>query len=117
MKKKNITWNVFETMLNELARKIKKSNIKFDGVYGIPRGGLPIAVCLSHKLDIPLLVKPTKNALIVDDISDNGNNLNSFKNNNIATLFVTDWTITKPKFWVKKKLNKEEWIIFPWEKK
>ena len=110
-----ITWDQFGKMVDELSIKILETNEMFDGVYGLPRGGLPLAVSLSHKLDLKLLLYPTKNTLVVDDISDTGKTLASHKNKKIATLFSTEWTISSPDWFINKKLNKEEWIIFPWE--
>ena len=112
MKKLYISWDEYGVMLYNLEEKIEGT---FDGVYGLPRGGLPIAVYMSHKLNLPLLFYPTKNSLIVDDISDTGKTLQNLPNKKIATLFSTDWTITKPDWFVDKKLNKDEWIVFPYE--
>ena len=119
MKYINISWSQFNTMVNILSGFISRSEEKFDGIYGIPRGGLCLAVCLSHKLDIPLTITVSKNTLVVDDISDNGLTLEYYTTlgSKIATLFSTDWTITKPNWFIQKKLNKDEWIVFPWEDK
>jgi hypoxanthine phosphoribosyltransferase len=117
MKKVIISWDKATKMIEKLAKQIKKSKTKFDGVYGIPRGGLPLAVMMSHQLNIPVLLYPTKNTLVVDDISDNGFTLQRMKNKKIATLYSTDWTITKPDWFVDKKLHKDDWLVFPWEKK
>lgn len=112
-----ISWNDVEVMIDKLVVEIKKSGIKFDGVYGVPRGGLPLAVMISHMLNLPVLLYPTKNTLIIDDISDNGFTLERMKNKKIATLYSTDWTITKPNWYVRKKESKNQWIVFPWETK
>lgn len=101
----------------ELVDRIKESKIKFDGVYGVPRGGLAIALHLSHHLDIPILLYPTKNTLVVDEISDTGKTLSSHKNKKIACLYSTPWTKTEPDFFINVKGSKDEWIIFPWERK
>ncbi len=110
-----ITWEKVEELMEKLAEQIKKSELTFDGIYGIPRGGLPIAVSMSHKLKLPVLLYPTMNSLIVDDISDKGFTLERIKNKKIATLYSTDWTKTKPDWFVEKKEKEEDWIIFPWE--
>jgi hypoxanthine phosphoribosyltransferase len=117
MNKINISWNKVGKMIDSLAEKIKKSGIKFDGVFGIPRGGLPLAVILSHRLEVPVLLYPTKNTLVVDDISDNGFTLQRMKNKKIATLYSTKWTITKPDWFIEMKKSKNDWLVFPWEKK
>lgn len=110
-----ITWKEFDEMASQLVEKIKASNEKFDGIYGIPRGGIILAVYLSHRLNLPLLQNPTLNTLVVDDISDEGKTLLSWQNRKIATLFSTPWTSVKPDWYVKMKEEKDSWLIFPWE--
>ena len=109
------SWQEFSFAVNELEEKIKKSKYKFDGIYGIPRGGVILAVCLASRLNLPLLMFPTKNTLVVDDISDTGETLTKFKNKKIITLYSTKWTITKPYWYVFEKTSKKDWIVFPWE--
>lgn len=115
MNKIYITWSEFGAMVRELAKQIKKRRIRFNGIYGIPRGGLPIAIYLSHYLKLPLQLYPNEKSLVVDDISDTGKTLESHKNKFIATLFTTSWTKSKPLCWVGKKEKKTDWIVFPWE--
>jgi len=110
-----LSWSDFGNLVEKLADKIKKSKEKFDGVYGIPRGGLPLAVILSHKLNIPLVLEPTENSLIADDTSDTGKTLKKTRHKKIATLFSTAWTSMKPDFFISMKKSKDDWIIFPWE--
>mgnify|MGYP001358257760 CR=1 FL=1 len=116
MNKIHLSWEEFDSMVNQLVEKIKISGKKFDSVCGIPRGGLPIAVCISHRLDLPLTFLPKKNTLIVDDISDNGKTLESHaKKHKIATLYTTSWSKTKPDWYVGIKESQKDWIVFPWE--
>ena len=110
-----VSWEEYGKMINALGEKIKDLKVEFDGIYGIPRGGLVMATSLSHQLNLPILFYPTENTLVVDDISDTGNTLIKVKSKLIVTLFSTDWTIAPPNIFVDKKLNKEEWIVFPWE--
>ena len=120
MKKIYITWQEFEEMVNLLTVDIKNENLKLKNIYGIPRGGLPIAVYLSHKLDLPLITDVEKinfDTLIVDDISDNGTQLEPFyKDYCIVTLHSTEWTLSPPNFHAMLKLDKDDWIVYPWEK-
>ena len=111
-----IRWQDFDMKVTELAKKIGQSGEKFDGIYGIPRNGLVIAVCLSHKLgQLPLVTYPTLDTLVVDDISDKGNTLSSMKNRKIATLYSTKWTTAEPDWFVEYKNSKDDWLVFPWE--
>ena len=109
------TWKQFNESVEKLTQKIKRSNLIFDGIYGVPRGGLPLAVALSHTLKLPLLLNPSKDSLVVDDISDNGDTLLHMKNKRIATLVSTEWTISPPDYTDKYKRNRKDWIVFPWE--
>ena len=45
------------------------------GVYGVPRGGLCLAVALNHAIERPLLSVPEPSALIVDDVYETGRTL------------------------------------------
>lgn len=118
VKKHNIyiTWSAVDEGVEKLAEEIRHSKLQFDGIYAIPRGGLIIGVMLSHKLDLPLLIYPTEKTLVVDDIGDTGRTLMRLKNRKIACLFSTRWTKVRPDFSIYKKLSKEDWIVFPWEK-
>ena len=72
------TWSEFDESVEYIANKCKF--LELSGIYGVPRGGLCLAVALSHKLKINLISKPIKNSLIVDDIYETGFTLNTFKN-------------------------------------
>lgn len=98
---------------------------KPSGVFGIPRGGLILAVLVSHALDIPMLSAPCDNCLIVDDICDSGESLLHYYNNTsggarkdfrIATMYYKENSLgVKPDYYMKKKAD--NWIVFPWEGK
>ena len=47
MKNLYVSWEEFGRMIDKLSEQIEGT---FDGVYGVPRGGIIIALCLSHKL-------------------------------------------------------------------
>ncbi|MEK6926777.1 MAG: phosphoribosyltransferase [Nanoarchaeota archaeon] len=112
MKIIKLTWAEVGILIDELAFKIKG---EFDGIYAIPRGGLVAGVALSHKLKLPLLDVPTKNSLIVDDISDKGNTLSRIKGKKIACIHSSAWTKTKPDWYIAMKTEKDSWIEYPWE--
>ena len=110
-----IGWKEYEQMVFQLSREIRRSKIEFDGIYGVPRGGLVLAVCLSHKLDLPLKFKPTVNTLISEDISDFGKTLLKYRRHKIVCLYSSKWTMVKPTWFIGMKRNKDDWIRFPWE--
>ena len=107
------TWSDFDKSVEHIANKCK--SLEFSGIYGIPRGGLCLAVALSHKLKINLISEPKENSLIVDDVYETGLTLNSFKNIEGATFFVL-FSKLSPTWWNTVFISeKNEWILFPWE--
>ncbi len=109
------TWNEFDKSVEHIANRCKF--LKFSGIYGVPRGGLCLAVALSHKLKINLISEPIKNSLIVDDVYETGITLNNFKNIEGAMFFVL-FSKVKPTWWSTVYMSeKKEWIAFPWENK
>jgi len=107
------TWSEFDKSVEHIYNKCKF--IEFSGIYGVPRGGLCLAVALSHKLKINLISKPMKNSLIVDDVYETGITLNTFKNIEGAMFFVL-FSKIKPIWWNTVHISeKREWIVFPWE--
>ena len=90
------TWREFDESVEKIANKC--SYKEFSGVYGVPRGGLCLAVALSHKLKIELISEPIKNSLIVDDVYETGITLTTFKNIEGAMFFVL-FSKIKPTWW------------------
>ena len=109
----NFTWNEFDNAVEDIANKCMF--LEFSGIYGVPRGGLCLAVALSHKLKINLISQPRKNSLIVDDVYETGLTLKTFKDIEGAMFFVL-FSKSKPK-WLNSVFiaKKNEWIVFPWE--
>ena len=111
--KKYFTWRDFDKSVVQIANKCM--SIEFSGIYGIPRGGLCLAVALSHKLKINLISEPRKNSLIVDDVYETGITLNNYRDIEGAMFFVL-FSKIKPTWWNTLFIStKNEWIVFPWE--
>ena len=107
------SWKDFDKNVEYIANQCRF--LEFSGIYGIPRGGLCLAVALSHKLKIKLISEPIKNSLIVDDIYETGITLNPFKDIEGAMFFVL-FSKIKPTWWNTVFISKKsEWIVFPWE--
>jgi len=107
------TWSEFDESVEKIAKECKF--LEFSGIYGIPRGGLCLAVALSHKLKIKLLSEPIKNSLIVDDVYETGHTLTTFKDIEGAIFFVL-FSKIKPTWWNSVFISeKNQWIVFPWE--
>ena len=109
----HFTWDEFDKSVEQIANKCKF--FEFSGIYGVPRGGLCLAVALSHKLKINLISEPIKNSLIVDDVYETGLTLTTFKDIEGATFFVL-FSKIKPTWWNTVQISKKnQWIVFPWE--
>ena len=107
------TWSEFDKAVEHIASKCKL--IEFSGIYGVPRGGLCLAVALSHKLKINLISEPKINSLIVDDVYETGITLSTFKDIEGAMFFVL-FSKVNPTWWDSVFISeKSEWIVFPWE--
>ncbi len=108
-----LKWIEFDECVYSISEQCKNKN--FIGVYGFPRGGLCLAVALSHSLGIDLLDKPKNNSLIVDDIYDTGYTLEKIRYLKGSETHV--WISKKnPTWWnAYKYIKQNEWIIFPWE--
>ncbi len=129
--KKHVSWTELDYLVDRLATEIKIShnmddnipNEVYSGIYGIPRGGLIIAVMLSHRLGIPyndrLQEMYGKRFLIIDDIADSGKTLERMKSEvyehaDIATLhYNMKESVVEPEHWIENKNNR--WIVYPWE--
>lgn len=116
--KEIVKWEDIEKYINKVVEYYKDKNIT--GVYGLPRGGLVFAVMLSHKLNIPLLLAPVENCIIIDDICDSGESLLHYTTNrydsnkyHITTMYYKENNLVKPELWFKEKTD--NWIIYPWE--
>ena len=107
------TWSEFDNSVEQIANKCRFK--EFSGIYGVPRGGLCLAVALSHKLKINLISEPKKNSLIVDDVYETGLTLTSLKDIEGAVFFVL-FSKIKPTWWNTVFVSKKsQWIVFPWE--
>jgi hypoxanthine phosphoribosyltransferase len=122
-----VSWNVFGQMTEELISRVEQDGRRFNGVYGIPRGGLALAVRASHRLDLPILLHPDVDSVIFDDISDKGNTLQRHVPQytkeerrrgcpGIACLFSTPWTTVVPDWYLDAKKDEGQWLVYPWEK-
>lgn len=110
-------WEDLEEALGRFQVYYRENKLNFQGIYAIPRGGLVPAVCLSHRLDLPLLSEPIPGkTLIVDDIADTGKTLGPYKPDYfIFTVFYHLQSVVVPDFWVFEK--GDEWVVFPWERR
>lgn len=121
--KQYVTWNEVDEFVNEVVQAYHGAPLS--GVYGLPRGGLILAVMISNRLRIPMLTAPCEHCLIVDDICDTGESLIHYAKDSsaeekpfwdIITMFYKENELNiHPTIYKYKKEDK--WIVFPWEDK
>ena len=126
--KLRISWGVYLKMCYQLVIQVQiwvlKRKFRFDGIIGIPRGGLIPAVIMSHCIGLPIIeirdIKKGSVYILVDDVSDTGITLTEWQERLIknhcagviATLHRKPWT-TQPPYWFVEETKK--WLIYPYE--
>ena len=116
-----VSWELIDECVTDIAFHLKDTGKDFKGVYGIPRGGVILAVLLSHKLDLPYVENPydyqLDDFIVIDDIADTGETLKfyeeTFEKSYIVTIHEHEQSIVKPEYSVINKGDK--WIVYPWE--
>jgi hypothetical protein len=106
-----LNWNDIEIMIDRIIPKIDVT--KYDGIYGLPRGGLIPAVIISHKTKIPYTNNITSKTLVIDDIIDSGNTLKKYSNDKITLISRHPQEINVIATGHIEYSNK--WFVFPWE--
>lgn len=109
---RRLTWSDFESCLDHICARVNGVR----GVLGVPRGGLPLAVALSHRLDLPLLAAPVPACLVVDDVRESGLTLGRYLC--VDSCLVWVWVDKLPGGDVVQSViraDPAEWIVFPWE--
>jgi len=110
---RHLRWQEFDRAVERLARI--GGGRPNSGIHGIPRGGLVLAVALSHRLELPLLSEPQPGCLVVDDVFETGRTLAPYRDLEEATLLV--WiSKAEPLWWQAVEVDPSpDWIVFPWE--
>lgn len=128
MGKIGLTYQDFSELVDDALVQLFKLDEHYDAVYGMPRGGLPLAVHISHHLSIPLVMNliqfaqehPNGRLLVVDDIVDTGKTfdrlievaeIHDIDFTSLTLYFKPDSTYT-PSIYIKETRS---WIVFPWE--
>lgn len=116
MNKRKLSWSDVERLAKELAEHItsEKKISDFNTIYGVPRGGIYVALLLKKYLKLPLVTEPLDNSLLVDDIVDSGATIAKYHGKclAIASLHIKPHTFIKPHFFVEET---DDWVVYPWE--
>ena len=108
-----LSWNEFNSCIKLITDACQDK--QFYGVYGFPRGGLCLAVALSHSINIPLLEEIKPGCLVVDDVYETGKTLNKVLEVPNTTTFVW-YSKVQPQWWNAIEItHPDEWLVFPWE--
>lgn len=123
MEKKHIWygWIPFEKDAEKLAAKIMEMG-KPRNIYGKPRGGLCMAVKLSHRLKVSMIYEEAQigpDTQIVEDICDTGATLSGLARLTKRPVMAVFCNNETRRIEVPDLLYCEEsggcWVIFPWE--
>jgi len=110
---RHLSWQEFDQAVERIAQLV--GDRRLSGIHGIPRGGLVLAVSLSHRLELPLLPEPQPGCLVVDDVFETGRTLAPHRELAGAELLV--WiSKAEPVWWQAVEVtDSTAWIVFPWE--
>ena len=108
-----LSWVEFNVAVAKLAPLIDRTVVR--KLYGVPRGGLCIAVALSHATGIPLELEPGPGCAIIDDIADTGKTLRELKGAQKLVWVLRPMSMLNCHSALKLALNDDRWVLFPWE--
>lgn len=110
---RQLSWDDFDRAVQAIAAHC--FGRRFSGIHGIPRGGLCLAVALSHRLGLPLLADARPGCLLVDDVYETGLTLEAHRQLPDAQAVV--WiSKAEPQWWLAVEVTSAaDWIVFPWE--
>jgi len=131
-----MNWEEVDTLIHNLACKLKGTGFKFAEVVGIGNGGIVPAKLIARDLDIDdihfIRVKAGKiisndnfqleqkrKYLIIDDILDTGNtyrNISKYLQGYDCTFAFCVARNYYPNVYTGKVLSHKKWVVFPWEK-
>lgn len=107
-----VTWQDLAVEADRIAERWRG---KVSSVYGIPTGGVPLALMVAHRLNVPIVEEWNLGSaiLVVDDLIDTGRTMSKYE----ASSFI-DAAFRKPYSPIKFAPHArvvDEWLWFPWE--
>lgn len=118
-----LTYSQLQADTKALVAKIAQRKHLYDSLFGIPRGGVNVALSLQRHLNLPLvsLAEITPRTLIVDDLIDSGRTLENLIPNltpsadkyDVAVLYKKPHSPQELITYFVKEVN--GWVEFPYE--
>jgi len=118
MTREVVYWDDYQSLVSRLAEQISTHPYaQVTSIFGIPRGGLVVAVSLSHLLNLPLTDQIDAHTLIVDDIVDTGDTVSQIPRPRWAAyLYVREGLrLDRWPSWYGTTVSPGVWLLFPWE--
>lgn len=112
-----ITHEQYKTDILAVAEQVKRSGKKYDGVFGIPRGGQYPASMVAQELGLKMVYNPaevTPSVMVVDDLVDSGKTMGDFREKfgcDFAAIYIKDGIPAMPDYFGSKMPR--EWLVFP----
>jgi len=114
----------FKEDASNLARSIMQCGRTYSNIYGVPQGGIPLAIELSHLTKIPLTSTPNGlpisgeeyHTLVVDDIIDSGRTRKKYTDWDFACLHIKNHAkldSSRSTYFLYDDI--EDWIVYWWE--
>lgn len=111
--KMQLTWAHFAELCSDLVKRVQHPE-NVTGVYGVPNGGIYVAIRIATLLNVPILSTPSTGCIVVDDVVDTGALLMEHH----RAGYECHALVRKPAgpdFGIKGVPVHEEWVVFPWE--
>ncbi len=118
----------FENDIATLAEQIRKSDRPISAIYGVPRGGVPVAMALAQKLGLPLdgweeegqllcshRVPHPLELLVVDDVVDSGRTRGRFSHLQPFACLHEKTADPVADFCAHRLMDPTTWIHYWWE--
>lgn len=107
-----VTWAELEIEADRIAETWRG---KVGEVYGIPTGGVPLALMVAHRLNVPIASEFTigRATLLIDDLVDTGRTMLGYGETGFRdAAFRKPWS---PASLCPNATEIDEWLWFPWE--
>ena len=116
MNKIHYTPEQFLVDVKKIAQEIGPTRHQYSSIYGVPCGGVPLAVALSAALHLKLTNAPNGATLIVDDIIDSGRTRAKYPMNDFFTIHRKENSLPDGVLAHTWSLRTtDDWIVYFWE--